>query len=272
MSKILVIGADGQIGVGLTRVLRELHGEDVVIGAEVRLDVLDKVALHSLVIREKVKVIYFLTDVSEKHLLRAWDQQMFWQSSVAVFGGHSAKAFCQQHSVTMPVTGFGIGLVAGELWCRYYHEQYGVDVRSIRFPVLIGGAENIFYANVFQEALRHRSFTSCLKSHTALPVMYVADAVRAIINLMAAPAEKLSVRTAYNVQAMSFTPGELGEEIGKHLPSFKMTYKPDHRQVIAESWPVSVDDRFARHEWGWKPEFDLLAMVKDMLKRSRAGS
>ncbi|EHQ24619.1 NAD-dependent epimerase/dehydratase family protein [Mucilaginibacter paludis] len=306
MSKILVIGACGQIGTELTAALRLKYGQDQVLAADVRpladtpfdsppyvqLNFMDKMELRTLVLKEKIGVVYHLAAMlsasGEKQPLVAWDLNMkgllnvldiaksdqlkvFWPSSIAVFGPTGPKAFSPQHAITEPTTAYGISKVAGELWCRYYFDQYGVDVRSIRYPGLIsyaalpGGGTTDYAVDIFHQALKYRQYTSFIKAHTALPMMYMADAVRATLELMDARAEKLTVRTGYNVHALSFTPEQLAMEIERHLPTFKMFYKPDSRQLIADSWPTSVDDRHARNDWGWQPEYDLSAMVTDML-------
>lgn len=306
MAAILVIGACGQIGTELTAALRARFGENEVIATDIfplsdtpfnlrpylKLSVLDKIELHALILKEKITTIYHLAAVlsatGEKHPIAAWDLNMqgllnvleiakssgvkvFWPSSIAVFGTGSPRAFTPQHTITDPSTVYGISKNAGELWCKYYHDQYGVDVRCIRYPGLIsytalpGGGTTDYAVDIFHHALKHRHYTSYIKAHIALPMMYMADAVRATLELMAASAEKLTVRTGYNVQALSFTPQQLADEIAKHLPAFRIEYKPDARQQIAESWPMSVDDRHARRDWGWKPEYDLDATVREML-------
>ncbi|SHL96654.1 NAD-dependent epimerase/dehydratase family protein [Mucilaginibacter sp. OK098] len=307
MPKILVTGALGQIGTELCAALRLIHGQEQVIASDIRilndtpfairpyvqLDVLDKIALHALILKEKITEVYHLaatlSATGEKHPLKAWELNMqglfnvldiaktdklkiFWPSSIAVFGPTGNKAFSQQHSVTAPTTAYGISKVAGELWCKYYHEQYGVDVRSIRYPGLIshtappGGGTTDYAVDIFHQALKHRHYTCFLKPHTTLPMMYMPDAIRATLQLMSAPADKVKIRIGYNVHALSFSPEQLAQEIGKHLPSLKIYYKPDDRQVIADSWPTSVDDHHARQDWHWQHEFELDTMVADMLK------
>ncbi|SDF15388.1 Nucleoside-diphosphate-sugar epimerase [Mucilaginibacter pineti] len=307
MTKVLVIGACGQIGTELTTALRLKYGNENVIAADIRLltdtefrirpyiqlSVLDKVSLHALVLREKITVIYHLaatlSATGEKQPLKAWDLNMqgllnvleiaktdqlkvFWPSSIAVYGANGPKAFSPQHSIMEPSTVYGISKVSGELWCKYYHEQYGVDVRSIRYPGLIsytaepGGGTTDYAVDIFYHALKHRTYTCFLKPHTALPMMYMADAVRATMQLMEASNEKLTVRTGYNILGISFTPAQLAEAITKHLPVFTINYKPDRRQNIADSWPASVDDRHARHDWDWEPQYNLTTIVSEMLR------
>jgi nucleoside-diphosphate-sugar epimerase len=306
MPKILVIGACGQIGTELTIALKVKYGDDAVLTADVkilndvpfqlrpytRLNVMDKLELRTLIIKENIKTVYhlaaMLSATGEKQPLAAWDLNMqgllnvldiaksdrlkvFWPSSIAVFGPTGPKAFSPQHAITEPTTVYGISKVAGELWCKYYADQYGVDVRSIRYPGLIsysappGGGTTDYAVDIFHQALKHRQYTSFIKPHTALPMMYMPDAIRATLELMDAPAEKLTVRAGYNVHALSFTPEQLAAEIEKQLPAFKIYYQPDSRQLIADSWPASVNDKNARDDWGWEPQFDLRAMVSDML-------
>ncbi|TSJ35895.1 NAD-dependent epimerase/dehydratase family protein [Mucilaginibacter corticis] len=306
MNKILVIGACGQIGTELVSALKAKHGDEAVLAADVRLlddvpfalrpyvrlNVLDRTELRGLALKEKIGTVYhlvaMLSATGEKQPLAAWDLNMqgllnvleiaksdrirvFWPSSIAVFGPASPVSFCPQHAVTEPATVYGISKVAGELWCKYYHDQYGVDVRSIRYPGLIsytaqpGGGTTDYAVDIFHQALKHKRYQCYLKSDTTLPMMYMPDAIRATLELMDAPADRLTVRTGYNLHALSFTPDELAREIQSHIPEFKITYQPDYRQQIADSWPSSVNDRDARLDWGWQRQFDLHAMVADML-------
>ncbi|HVW98712.1 MAG TPA: NAD-dependent epimerase/dehydratase family protein [Mucilaginibacter sp.] len=293
LPKILVTGAKGQIGTELTVALQKRYGDKQVIATDMKeLDVMDKTALMALVQKEKITDIYHLaaalSAVAEKQPLRAWELNMqgllnvldvakidnlkvFWPSSIAVFGDHAGKAVCSQHSVTQPKTVYGISKAAGENWCKYYFEQYGVDVRSVRYPGLIsytakaGGGTTDYAVEAFPAAIEKRAYTCYLKPHTPLPMMYMADAVQAAIKLMEAPAENLTIRTSYNIAAMSFNPSQLEKAIQVHLPAFKMDYRPDFRQTIAESWPFGLDDRYARNEWGWQAEYDLEKMVTEMI-------
>lgn len=307
MRKILVIGACGQIGTELCTALRKVNGAENVIASDVKLlndtpfsirpyvqlNVLDRHSLHMLILREKITQVYHLaatlSATAEKQPLKSWELNMqgllnvldiaktdklkvFWPSSIAVFGPNGPKAFSPQHTVTEPSTVYGISKVAGELWCKYYHDTYGVDVRSIRYPGLIGhsapagGGTTDYAVDIFHQALRFRQYTCFLKPHTTLPMMYMEDAIKATLQLMDAPAERLTVRTGYNIHALSFAPEQLAQEIGKHLPTFKIYYQPDARQQIAEGWPASVDDRHARNDWGWQPQYDLSGMVADMFR------
>lgn len=306
--KILVIGASGQIGVELTLALRKIYGNANVVASDLReenellkgtgpyvsLDVMNREMLHVQVIRQNVTQIYLLAAIlsatGEKNPNLAWHLNMqgllnvlelakeeklnklYWPSSIAVFGPTSPKKNCPQHTIIEPATVYGISKFAGEFWCNYYHQRFGVDVRSLRYPGLIsyksapGGGTTDYAVEIFHEALENKKYECFLKEDMHLPMMYMPDAIRATIELMEAPANKISVRTSYNLSAMSFSPKEIASEIKKHIPGFKISYKTDYRQVIAESWPQSIDDSIARKDWGWKEEYDLAAMTKDMLE------
>lgn len=305
--KILVIGASGQIGVELTLALRKIYGESAVIASDLReqssllqgtgpyvsLDVMNKEMLHVQVIRQNVTQIYLLAAIlsatGEKNPALAWHLNMqgllnvldiakeeklnkvYWPSSIAVFGPTSPKQNCPQHTIIEPTTVYGISKYAGEFWCNYYFNKYGVDVRSLRYPGLIsyksapGGGTTDYAVEIYHAALAEKKYTCFLKKDTYLPMMYMPDAIRATIELMQAPRESIGTRTSYNISAMSFSPAEIGEEIKKHVPDFAMHFAPDYRQAIADSWPQSIDDSVARKEWGWQPEYDLTAMTTDMI-------
>ena len=263
-------------------------------GPYVALDVMNKEMLHVQVIRQGVTQIYLLAAIlsatGEKNPGLAWNLNMqsllnvldiareekltkvYWPSSIAVFGPTSPKKDCPQQTIIEPITVYGISKYAGEFWCNYYNHKYGVDIRSLRYPGLIsyksapGGGTTDYAIEIFHEALENKSYTSFLNHDTYLPMMYMPDAIRATIELMEAPADKISIRTSYNISAMSFSPEEIATEIRKHIPAFEMRYAPDYRQAIAQSWPQSIDDKVARNDWGWKPEYDLVAMTKDMLE------
>jgi nucleoside-diphosphate-sugar epimerase len=311
--KILVIGASGQIGVELTLALRKIYGEANVIASDLReqnplligtgpyvsLDVMNKEMLHVQVIRQGITQIYLLAAIlsatGEKNPSLAWNLNMtgllnvldiareenlskvYWPSSIAVFGPTSPKVDCPQHTIIEPTTVYGISKYAGEFWCNYYHQRYGLDVRSIRYPGLIsyksapGGGTTDYAIEMYHEALSSEKYVCYIKEDTALPMMYMPDAIRATIELMESPAEKIKVRTSYNVSAISFTPGQLSDEIRKRIADFKVDYKPDYRQAIADSWPGSIDDSLARNDWGWKEEYDLSRMTDDMLLHLRKG-
>ena len=263
-------------------------------GPYVSMDVMNKEMLHVQVIRQNITQVYHLAAIlsatGEKNPNLAWHLNMqgllnvleiaheeklrkvYWPSSIAVFGPTSPKQNCPQQTIIEPTTVYGISKYAGEFWCNYYYHRYGVDVRSIRYPGLIsyksapGGGTTDYAVEIFHEALEEKKYTSCLKEDTYLPMMYMPDAIRATIELMEAPVDKISIRTSYNVSSMSFSPKEIAAEIRKHIPGFRIDYKPDYRQAIADSWPQSIDDSVARKDWGWKEEYDLPAMTKDMLE------
>ncbi len=305
--RILVIGASGQIGVELTLALRGVYGNNQVVAADLRemnpllegtgpyvsLDVMNKEMLHVQVIRQNITQIYLLAAIlsatGEKNPALAWNlnmqgllnvleiareekiQKVYWPSSIAVFGPTSPKQHCPQHTIIEPTTVYGISKYAGEFWCSYYHQRFGIDVRSLRYPGLIsyksapGGGTTDYAVDIYHQALNKGQYTCFLRSDTQLPMMYMPDAIRATMELMEAPADRIKVRTSYNLSAMSFSPEEIADSIRAHLPAFKMDCKPDFRQAIADSWPQSIDDSPARADWGWKEEFNLASMTADML-------
>jgi len=306
--KILVIGASGQIGVELTLALRKIYGNANVIASDLReendllkgtgpyvsLDVMNKEMLHVQVIRQNITQIYLLAAIlsatGEKNPNLAWSLNMqsllnvldiakeekiykvYWPSSIAVFGPTSPKINCPQQTIIEPSTVYGISKYAGEFWCNYYHQRWGLDVRSIRYPGLIsyksepGGGTTDYAVEIFHEALEEKKYECFLQEDTYLPMMYMPDAIKATLELMEAPAAQISIRTSYNISGMSFSPKEIGAEIKKHVPEFKIFYKPDYRQQIANSWPQSIDDTVARNDWGWKEDYDLERMTKDMFE------
>ncbi len=305
--KILVIGASGQIGVDLTLGLRKIYGDANVIASDLReqnpllqdsgpyvnLDVMNKEMLHVQVIRQGITQIYLLAAIlsatGEKNPSLAWHlnmqgllnvleiareeqiQKVYWPSSIAVFGPTSPNINCPQKTIIEPVTVYGISKYAGEFWCNYYHQRYGVDVRSMRYPGLIsyqsapGGGTTDYAIEMLIEAKKEKEYGCFLEEQTFLPMMYMPDAIRATLEIMEAPAEKIKVRTSYNLSAMSFSPEELAAEIRNTIPEFEVTYKPDYRQQIANSWPQSIDDSVAREDWGWKEKFQLKDTVREML-------
>jgi nucleoside-diphosphate-sugar epimerase len=198
--------------------------------------------------------------------------KVYWPSSIAVFGPTSPKKNCPQQTIIEPITVYGISKYAGEFWCNYFFHKYAVDVRSLRYPGLIsyksapGGGTTDYAVEIFYEALEEKKYNCFLEKDTYLPMMYMPDAIRATIELMEAPKEKITIRTSYNIAAISFSPEEIATEIKKHIPDFRMNYNPDYRQAIANSWPQSIDDSVARQDWGWKPEYDLSAMTEDMIE------
>ena len=305
--KILVIGASGQIGVELTLALRKIYGNANVIASDLReqnpllegtgpyvsLDVMNKEMLHVQVIRQNVTQIYLLAAIlsatGEKNPNLAWNLNMqgllnvldiareeklhkvYWPSSIAVFGPTAPKINCPQQTIIEPITVYGISKYAGEFWCNYYHQRWGVDIRSLRYPGLIsyksapGGGTTDYAIEIFYEAKENKKYECFLKEDTYLPMMYMPDAIKATIELMEAPADKISIHTSYNISGMSFSPKEIAASIQEHIPEFRISYKPDYRQNIANSWPQSIDDSIARNDWGWQQDYDLKAMTKDML-------
>ena len=261
-------------------------------GPYVSLDVMNKEMLHVQVIRQGITQIYLLAAIlsatGEKNPPLAWNLNMqsllhvldiakeekltkvYWPSSIAVFGPTSPKLNCPQQTIIEPTTVYGISKYAGEFWCNYYHHRYGVDVRSLRYPGLIsyksapGGGTTDYAVEIYHGAKEKKKYKCFLKEDTHLPMMYMPDAIRATIELMEAPAADIQVRTSYNLSSMSFSPAEIAEEIKTHIPEFEITYQPDYRQAIADSWPKSIDDSVARSDWKWKHEFDLSKMTIDM--------
>jgi nucleoside-diphosphate-sugar epimerase len=255
---------------------------------------MNKEMLHVQVIRQNVTQIYLLAAIlsatGEKNPNLAWHLNMqgllnvldiareerihkvYWPSSIAVFGPTSPRKDCPQQTIIEPTTVYGISKYAGEFWCNYFFNKYAVDVRSLRYPGLIsyksapGGGTTDYAIEIFHDALEEKHYNCFLEKDTFLPMMYMPDAIRATIELMEAPSEKVTTRTSYNVSAMSFSPEQIAGEIKKHIPGFTIDYAPDYRQTIANSWPQSIDDSVARNDWGWKPQYDLSAMTKDMLE------
>lgn len=303
--KALVTGAFGQIGSELVPALQQKYGrENVIALGNVHMPadfdglveigrLPDRNLLASLIQKHRIDTVFHLVsllsakgeqdpdttwqlnmaslkdvlDLASEHQL-----QVFWPSSIAAFGPTTPRQETPQTTVLEPTTMYGVTKVAGELLCQYYHLKFGVDVRSLRYPGLIswqaepGGGTTDYAVAIFYEAIRSGRYTCFVRANTRLPMMYMADAIRGTLELMAAPAAKLSVRTSYNFASLSFTAGELAAEIAQHLP-LKVTYQPDNRQSIADSWPESIDDHSARQDWGWQPEFDLSKMTGEMLTR-----
>jgi len=311
--RILITGALGQIGTELATALRNIHGTASVITTDIKqpetdelkggpheiLDVTDLKRLNELMAQHKITQVYHLAAIlsasGERNPIKAWQvnmngvlnilescvtlkvKKLFWPSTIAVFGPTTPKVNTPQHTITEPVTVYGISKLAGEGWCNYYFEKEGLDVRSIRYPGLIsykskpGGGTTDYAVEIFYEALQHGRYECFLAEDTRLPMMYMPDAIRGTLELMNAPTEKISVRTSYNFSAFSFSPNEIAAEIKKHIPAFSISYNPDFRQQLAASWPQSIDDAVAQADWNWKPEFDLPAMTADMLKHLQVG-
>jgi nucleoside-diphosphate-sugar epimerase len=305
--KILIIGAGGQLGSELTQGLWAQHGKENVIATDIKepqgilasgnfeiLNVLDHQQLSDLIRKNGFTQIYLLAAVlsatGEKNPRLAWQLNMdglisvldasveykvdkvYWPSSIAAFGPTTPKIKTPQDTIMDPTTIYGISKQAGERWCEWYHKQRGLDVRSLRYPGLIGyktkpgGGTTDYAVDIFFKALSEKKFECFLKPDTYLPMMYMDDAVKATLDLMNAPSEKVKIRSSYNISAMSFCPAEVAAEIKKHIPDFEITYNPDFRQAIADSWPKSINDSPARLDWGWNHQFDLEEMTEDILK------
>ena len=308
-TKILIIGACGQIGTELTAQLRAQYGVDNVVASDIRklendvvnngifevINALDYNQIQFLIEKHHITDVYLmaalLSATAEKNPAFAWDLNMnslfhvlnlakagkikkvFWPSSIAVFGPTTPKTNTQQYTIMEPSTVYGISKQAGERWCEYYCTQYGIDVRSIRYPGLVswttepGGGTTDYAVDIYHKAITDGTFTSFLKEDTGLPMMYMDDAIKATIQIMQAPKEAIKIRSSYNLSAMSFTPAKLAKEIKKHIPDFTINYNPDFRQKIADSWPESIDDSNARADWGWQNDFDIATMTAEMLKQ-----
>lgn len=307
-TKILIIGACGQIGTELTKKLRNIYGTDNVIASDIRklnidivnegifevVNALDFNQIEHLVEQYKITDIYLmaalLSATAEKNPAFAWDLNMnslfhvlnlakagkikkiFWPSSIAVFGPTTPRINTPQYTIMEPTTVYGISKQTGERWCEYYHNIYGVDVRSIRYPGLIswstepGGGTTDYAVDIYHKALKDGKYECFLSEDTALPMMYMDDAIRATVEIMQAPAESIKIRSSYNLAGVSFTPKEIAAEIKNHIPDFTISYKPDFRQKIADSWPASIDDSCAQQDWQWKHRYDLASMTVEMLE------
>ena len=308
-TRVLIIGANGQIGIELTQALVQRHGLQGVITSDlvpdgrvlgVRHEVLDATdagALVEMVERHAITQIYLLAAAlsarGEQHPKWAWELNMngllnvleiarshklhrvFWPSSIAAFGPSTPRDYTPQKAVMDPTTVYGISKLAGEGWCAWYHRNHGVDVRSLRYPGLIswktppGGGTTDYAVEIFHAALKQGSYTSFLSETTALPMMYMPDAIRATLELMEAPSHMVRERGSYNLAGISCTPGQIAAAIAQQIPGFSLKCEPDFRQAIADSWPRSIDDQAAQTDWGWRPEYDLDAMVRDMLENLR---
>ena len=308
-TRILIIGANGQIGTELTQALVRRHGPDAVVTSDLvptgrvlglrheMLDVAEAGALKEVVTRHHISQIYLLAAAlsarGEQHPKWAWDlnmkgllnvleiarthqlQRVFWPSSIAAFGPSTPRDHTPQKAVMDPTTVYGISKLAGEGWCAWYHRRHGVDVRSLRYPGLIswstppGGGTTDYAVEIFHEALKHASYRCFLARDTELPMMYMPDAIRATLELMEAPAASIRERGSYNLAGISFAPAQIAAEIARHVPALRVEYQPDFRQAIADSWPRSIDDSRASADWGWRPHYDLAAMVQDMLANLR---
>lgn len=305
--KILIIGASGQLGTELTQALCNLYGKENITATDIKdpkgivacgnfeiLDVLKQKPLFEFIKKNQITQIYHLAAVlsatGEQNPKFAWQlnmegllnvldaavefkvEKVYWPSSIAVFGPTTPKQNTQQDTIMDPTTVYGISKLAGERWCHWYHQKYGVDVRSLRYPGLIGyktkpgGGTTDYAVDIFFKAIAEKKYECFLKPDTYLPMMYMDDALKATIDLMEASVEKITVRSSYNISSMSFCPAEIAATIKKHIPEFTIAYNPDFRQAIADSWPSSIDDMPARKDWGWKPQYDLEKMTEEILK------
>jgi nucleoside-diphosphate-sugar epimerase len=303
--KVLIIGAGGQIGVELTAELSKIYGHKNVIPSDLKepavatenpfekLDALDGKALFEIVKKHGITHVYhlaaMLSATGEQNPMFAWKlnmeslfhvldlgkekhiKQIYWPSSIAVFGPTTPQENTPQYTVMEPSTIYGISKQAGERWCEWYFKKHGVDTRSIRYPGLIGwksapgGGTTDYAVHIFHEALKNGSYECFLSENTALPMMHMEDAIRATLEIMHAPSENIKIRGAYNLAGISFSPKQIAEEIKKHLPDFTISYKPDFRQAIADSWPKSINDAEAQKDWGWNIHYDLPKLVENML-------
>ncbi len=305
LPKILIIGSEGQLGSELTARLIQLYGVENIFASDLKnqqptikrnfieIDVLNKALLEYIIQANNITQIYHLAAVlsatGEKNPAFAWQlnmdgllnvldlsvkykiEKVYWPSSIAAFGPTTPRMNTPQDTVMDPNTVYGISKMAGELWCRYYFEKFGLDVRSLRYPGIIsyksppGGGTTDYAIDIFHKALSDGIFTSFLNADSRLPMMYIDDAINATIDLMNAPSEKVKVRTSYNIAAISFTPAELAAAIAEKIPGFEISYVPDFRQAIADSWPAVIDDSEARTQWGWNHSYDLNAMIATMI-------
>ena len=305
-SKVLVLGASGQIGTDLTLALRKKYGDDQVIASDIRpseiqlgdgpfiiLDALNKEELKKCIqdhnITEVYNMVAMLSATAEKHIWKAWDLNMtslfntldllkdkvfdklFWPSSIAVFGPGLPQSTAMQNSVAEPKTVYGISKLAGERWCEYYALKFGCDVRSIRYPGIIsyktqpGGGTTDYAVEIFHSAAKDQGYECFLKEDRTLPMMYMDDAVKATIQIMESPVSDITVKSSYNINAISFNPKEIFEEIRKRIENFRISYIPDARDEYAQSWPAFIDDEKARKDWNWKHKYQLSDIVEDML-------
>jgi len=306
--RVLIIGSSGQIGTELVIELRNIYGNDNVVASDIRLssievmesgpfeklDIMDEKLLRSIVKKYKITQVYLLAALlsanAEKNIELGWSLNMrshshvldlakdglikkiFWPSSIAVFGPTTPMENTPQYTVMEPNTVYGITKQAGERWNEYYFNKFGVDVRSIRYPGLIGwkaapgGGTTDYAVDIFHQAIKHKKYESFLSENTGLPMMYMTDAIRATVDLMEAPFKQVKIRSSYNLAGVSFTPKQIAKEVKKHIPDFKISYNPDFRQAIADSWPSSIDDSYAKKDWGWELKYDLEKMTSIMMK------
>ncbi|WP_339610323.1 NAD-dependent epimerase/dehydratase family protein [uncultured Planktosalinus sp.] len=307
-SRILILGACGQIGTELTNALREKYGNHKVIASDIRegepelmqsgpfeiIDATNYEAIENIVIRYEISEVYLmaamLSATAEKFPMKGWNlnmdslfnvlnlardkkiEKVFWPSSIAVFGPTTPKRDTPQRTVMEPSTVYGISKQTGERWCEYYNKRYGVDVRSIRYPGIIswqtlpGGGTTDYAIDIYHKALKHNKYICFLNGETTLPMMYMVDAIKATMDIMSVSEAQIKNRSSYNLAAISFNPEEIAASIRKQLPDFTISYEPDFRQAIADSWPQSIDDSDARSDWGWQHSYDLDAITEEMIQ------
>ncbi len=307
-SRILILGACGQIGTELTAALRQKYGSHKVIASDIRegepelmqsgpfeiVDATNYEAIENIVIRYEISEVYLmaamLSATAEKFPMKGWNlnmnslfnvlnlakdkkiEKIFWPSSIAVFGPTTPKSDTPQYTVMEPSTVYGISKQTGERWCEYYSKRYNVDVRSIRYPGIIswqtlpGGGTTDYAIDIYHKALKHKKYICFLNGETTLPMMYMDDAIKATMDIMSAPEENIKIKSSYNLAAISFNPEEIAASIRKQIPEFTISYEPDFRQSIADSWPQSINDKEARDDWGWKHTYDLDAITEEMIK------
>jgi nucleoside-diphosphate-sugar epimerase len=311
MPRILVIGAGGQIGSELTYKLRELYGPENVVASDIGyhnthivnsgvfeiVDAQDYDSIKTCIEKHEIDTVYLmaamLSATGEKYPMKAWDlninsifhvldlakdgfiKHIFWPSSIAVFGPTTPALNTPQHTTAEPTTVYGITKQVGERWCEYYHDKYGVDVRSLRYPGIIswktmpGGGTTDYAVEIYHKAVLNKHYECFLSQNTQLPMMFMEDAINATVKIMQAGSNTVKIRSSYNLAALSFTPKDISESIQKHIPDFKITYKPDSRQNIANSWPKSIDDSSARTDWNWSHNYDLDKMTEEMITQLR---
>jgi nucleoside-diphosphate-sugar epimerase len=306
--QILITGANGQLGTVLAQRLISIYGSDNVIVTDINtpnvdyvhfelLDVMNKKAVDEIIQKYKITQVFHLAAIlsatGEKIPMKCWQvnvdgylnilescrrfgvKKIFYPSTIAVFGSDAQKIKAPQNSALNPSTVYGISKVSGEQWSAYYFNRYGMDIRSVRYPGVIGyqslpgGGTTDYAVEIFHEALKHQAYDCFLSSNTCLPMIYMEDVINATIQVMEAPKEQITVRTSYNLEGANFTPAELSKEIKKYIPEFEITYSPDERQAIADSWVNSLDDSPARHDWNWAPVYTLPEMTKDMIDNLR---
>lgn len=305
MDVILIIGSNGQLGTVLSQKLRQIYGDYNVITSDLfkknnsednfqTLDATNFKAVEDIVVKNKITQIYHLAAIlsakGEQNPLSTWDLNMktllnvlevsrlhnvkkvFFPSSIAVFGNNINKENTLQSSSLNPTTVYGMSKAAGENWIHYYYQKYGLDVRSLRYPGIIGyqslpgGGTTDYAVDIYHKAIKNEVFECFLDSKTTLPMMFMDDAIRATLELMEAPKENISIRTSYNIAGMSFNPSEIALSIKEHYPDFEIKYNPDFRQAIADSWPKNINDSHARNDWNWKPAYNLKLMTKTMIE------